>query len=927
MSKMNYHAIFLTLAMATLIQSRISPGERFDSSYILKDDVLFEDLSVAFDLSKASYPIIGNADLGVAKAFYDYYQVFPMEESVNASNFMKSVDNHTVVAVYDFTKLLVATLTPNGLTIEEQFWVDLTVTGAKYFCSDAVMNEARALIYIACFDKMSHDDEDASTNALFVHTISITDKNVTASTSIKQSTQNVVRGRAKMFLLPAGSVEEEDYLIVYDQQNLNAKTTLQNNYVRVFRNVDSGDLKYLNLFQENALNMTAYYDFDSYEGSILLTGRSSQTPDYLSMGICKVDISQTTLSCNPTLKFTIIKNGKIGVIEEENIFYQFNVDSKEIDISSLQGRFFDKNWNTKVVLTLKDIDIYDINHSWISEIQVNEFGATIDWVDRTGNDVGSTLISWDVNEGATRDSTSSAMLQHIVVQTRIGDEGLEIGLIWPHQPYYLLKGSDLSKPFETENIGVTLQDMSNKLTITKPVTLIDNIFAHVDFIASAKISVNRGDTEVVGLNQFIDAGNSLISATVTHSETDVAFISHEETPIVFEPTIDLSKVSVISFSSSAAMIQLEDDSVNIYECEDGPIINENRVCKLQSYIKIDPKRQEKVSEKFLSKIEGIYFFWTSLSTPSVSKYYLAQHDTQTIFSFELDAPLFDAMYVDFNDTHFIVGAVFNDSVRLIAHEKPNIQNKFTFETLDSSNCNYPYFCPKQVRTCPFGDNVLEVMSSCTPEESRLLKYTLDGLKMRNTLPIVHPITEARYCPMGGEFIFYSANDRNAPVYGASTYEDMNYFSVPLDQINADKGYDFFCLPEASLFTISGGSDATGRTVTVVRGNIGDQQQVRYAATFALEKNTHVKSFPFSPYDNINRAIHVIFDSASNTPSKFLLTYERPLIVVQVAEETPSNTGEIKINFLDESKTIRGTLAITVNYLGNVEKSGKRMFFK
>jgi hypothetical protein len=253
-----------------------------------------------------------------------------------------------------------------------------------------------------------------------VHTIDYIQQKEGKVTYIKQEDGFVINGRMQMFIgKSSASGSQSNFLYIYDQGSSHNMKTTGNNQVRILRNVEFGTLKNYKLLKlSNAPDLDAIYDFMPYKSGLVVSIRTQETPLLVSLIYCQVDTKFKNLDCGPKIRYTIVTKGYIGIQNEEE-FFQINIESNQINIAKLEGDFQDENWNHDIYRYFSHAELFDSENYWIRGFTSNGFTGVINWAQLGNVDFGSTYLAWGVDESWKVEGESASVVEEVFVSSEV----------------------------------------------------------------------------------------------------------------------------------------------------------------------------------------------------------------------------------------------------------------------------------------------------------------------------------------------------------------------------------------------------------------------------------------------------------------------------------------------------------------------------
>ena len=129
------------------------------------------------------------------------------------------------------------------------------------------------------------------------------------------------------------------YLGVYNTGNTNARVHSGENYLRIYRGVDTGSIKSYRTLEITDHDYDIIYSYFTYGDYVIIAGRvNGPFSAVITLTECEPDFVNSELSCFPTHKTTTVAEGLVGVTHS-NQYYEIDTKNRKISVAKLVGEF------------------------------------------------------------------------------------------------------------------------------------------------------------------------------------------------------------------------------------------------------------------------------------------------------------------------------------------------------------------------------------------------------------------------------------------------------------------------------------------------------------------------------------------------------------------------------------------------------------
>jgi len=574
-------------------------------------------------------------------------------------------------------------------------------------------------------------------------------------------------------------------------------------------------------------------------------------------------------------------------------YFQIDIPSKSMFVANLNGAFGSPDWNTDVVSSFENLDLFDDVTGYIRYYTGNTEVGTINYGQNSGVDYAYTGISFNSgiswkSSGVAACNIGRSILFGNTNQTT-GHETDTVQIMRPTNPYLLVEAWTLKDPKNLISFSLGDAEMKSPISTSTLFRKVDTIFdGGIDIEDGfGDISIKGGTSDIVNmLNKEIMVGNA-IEVAVSSKSGVVRGKGHIGTMIdyTWSPNHDHDDVETYAFSGDRAAIQTNSGNgkVFFYNCRKTAM--EKRTCTQFASV---PLREPAQPIRRFSSFGDLASAWTCDSKGCYVIFALADGDVSIV---DVSKDTVDVYVSKDPKSDFNIRVVVSDGSAVTfwrgpLHE-PDALSKYY--TLEQSNSGQTWFCPTVVYHCPFNTNVFEVMNDCEGYNQRILKFWIGETRPAFIEDVnVDSLSNAPFfCPMGDEFIVGSTRTlKGIKTYSFTTHDSLNYFSYPENLLGTRWTYD--CLSSASRFVTYGFQSDGSVTATVMLGNRGAQQLTRFPVVIPGIHAVQASAFTVS-----QGTLHW-FNTGSG--SVFVLTYDAPWIELTASAVEKDTVVDVDFSF-------------------------------
>ncbi len=891
--------LLLTVLFASECLSALQKTKPLGPHSFLDRDLLFFDINDYVDLSKAVYPLeVGSAGGHAVSRDKPYFKKLFYREDYETLNLVKHITEDLTLVVVENSKVILLEMAGMGKSIHDTHLVNLHMLGG-IVCEDAVLNELRNFIYVGCYTKSSAKGN----GAVFVHTIDASSYQLLNTTTISQDDGFKITNKLEMFIanIPQeANAEESHYLAVYDQRPSHAEQSRGNGFIRFFRNVEDGVLKFFRLMEiPDQEEYTAIYNYFPYGEQVIISGRINQAAGVISLRGCRVDLFREQMLCGETVKPTTVSSGFVDISPNGKFYHEVDAKAKTIRVAKLRGLFTDATWNTDTVRSMKNVDLFEDDHIWINGISGNGYVAAVNYGQNTKTDAGLVFVSYETNESWKTADISGATAGKTIVW--VGQEeangkmvlsvnlarAIDAGLVIDSD-YYSTFGhhvSSFSVRDSDKDNDVRYSSSSNFYFMD---SIFDEIFVHEDFLPE-NLTINS--TSVLEFNlpfTSVKDGNALtLKVSSPSGKVTGDLYTSEDVLVTFKPDHAHDDIVTVAFTHDKALIERVDGYVFFYNCKQPSW--DNLACEIfTSYPMPRPNARHFKQFKHWGTTSAVWICDT------VECYILLVEDDGEIYKKDLPADATDVLIMPEDDeVRVIYVSQASQNVTFLRATKATDPDSWFVDTvLTNENSGFEgNFCPSQVRTHASDSDSVYILNDCDGLFQAVLTYDVTNpaevvFQSYATAPV--KLVQPFMCPTTTGFWIGSENliSKGTLVHVRAT-DDINALYVPGEVLgDSEKRDNFFHSCMSNNYIVVNDISVDGMIMTtVINGELG--QSTRYVSRF-LEEATHTYAY------NTNFGIVHWFRGA--TESVYKMTLFTPRVVLAAAEVEQEINEELTFVF-------------------------------
>jgi len=393
--------------------TKITPKAPMKKHSMLSGDFFYQPLTEYFDLDEVTYPLHVSGSNAMANNqttayLRKHFQVYKFDHL----DWVQQVNQDTLVFCYDKKNIVVQIMRGEGKAFG--YFQKFSIASADVVCHDTAHYEHRAFLYVGCVSAKS-----TSTNpgAVYVATWDYEQAKISHIEVTEQKDGFRVLNRLKLIVTDLQSSSTvTPYLVMYDQGNTNAMMHRGNDMVRIYRNVEIGNLKFYKLLSIDDHQFDILYSIFPFQNSLVISGRINGAQDQiLQLALCSMSISKKLLSCDPQLKSTTVTHGLIGLTNDGQ-YYELNSDAATISVADLGNDFHHADWNRNIVAHRINLQLMHNESKWIRNYNGNLSAGVINYGSVGGGpDTGYTGISYESRISWMHDGHAAASIGSSIV--------------------------------------------------------------------------------------------------------------------------------------------------------------------------------------------------------------------------------------------------------------------------------------------------------------------------------------------------------------------------------------------------------------------------------------------------------------------------------------------------------------------------------
>lgn len=914
---MKFHQILAIILLSGAALSTVGPGRGLFHPTLLPQDAYGESMNMVFNLSEPNGGVIFKTNVGRVLG-----EGHPTQErhfgsyGVHQLDLVHPITDTLAAFVYDGTKVILEFLDHNGKAMIGSRLVDLTRFGTSSRCTGFAMNHQRGLLYIGCDDPGTQ----LSPGSIHITTIEMNDQQVVNSLVVPQDDGFRIVNRLEMFIAdaPQDQGDNGQFLIVYDQGRSNQKVLTNGGAFRVFRNVDNRRLKYYFLGETEIRGheLEIMYDLFPYGQNLLLTGRFELSTSMITLARCKIMTSSRKLYCADT-RDTLVEEGHISF--QEGRYVEVNALTRTLTVNEIVGDFRLPSWNGKVIHHKEKLSLIDGLDFWIRGITVSDHGAIINY-DQHGShsEYGITVMSFfndwcAVLKGTTGFIWEKNMVLGDISTSKVLLYRLVWGTLW-------IEGAEFEEEVNTLIVNAT--DSDGTTTATANVTIIDDIMELVAFDEIQPLSMVQGQQANLISRGTIKSGNG-VHIKATSSDQDVVRVNVEQA-VYMNVTWNTQTQPEGNFFFTGNMAVVETIShmgkALIYStCTQTGV---SVACTVLGTVQVTSS--DFVHRRIIDLGNSTIAMYTTDKVTGYGTVHLMNAQGQ--FSRTFKRGIIDINGYTGNHHHgstFLIA--YKDSVEAYFVDVENLTQWTQRETVDKDFYGVDFFCPVAIRLDPIKLDRYDIFSHCLTNNHWTSYASIYRLSLHTHIhsldhhvPLSNIDRPKDVCSFGLELLV-STDYRT---YGVDIFDDWNYWSVPLTQMDIDRQtYHVDCVERLNTAVIWSTEESGGQNIKIwhVRGDSGPRQDRRYPLAWDIEAEV------IEHFDFLGSIMSVLIQKGE---THFVQSHVEPRVIVTAQNVSAESHAEVEITMENGSATANVVVPITVTPSGKVEvKSEKKLLRK
>ena len=929
-----------------LAASKVELIKPWDATYLLEGDRWYAPLSDYVNVQKFRYPVIVHGDNGFnqTKTFKTLAVKSQSRDFLGKLNWMRNIKNDTTVLCYDDDHIIIQVFEGEGKGF--QYQQTFTAPDANVICQDMYHYPDRNYLYIGCVGQRTA----TAPGDIYIYTWDFGQNAIVGTQKVPQDDGFEILNRLQFFLVNAAS-GEGPFLAVYDLGNTTEKEDIRTgkSAFRLFRNVDTGKLKYLKLIAFLQQEFQIVYNFFTYHNSVIVSGRlGGENSAYITLVECKIDLNKTDLECGAT-KSTFVESGMVGLVGYEDDLYTLDFNAQSVTVARLQLEFTNPAWSSQVLYSANNVEFIQNDEGLaVRGFYGNAQTGVIVYGHPNFYDGGYTLVSFKYLFSFSELEHSAVPLGNSVVTAYSTERGASpvvlIEIKRPIEPFLFVDTRDISCPIPGEKPGydqtfVEVRDEDTKASgsLGTLITCLGNVF-------QGGIRINDNINEFViygGKTKVLQVGSADIlrgnGLTATVSSKDGVVTGQGDSvnalTIAWNPPLNDDEVQDIAFYQDKALVHFKNENVKFYNCQSndqfGVIMACNEYFTYQEQTKVTA-----VGYQRFARVGSLVGAWACdtdgcflLLVTDAGEFHRV--DFGVTFSFIKD------LYISGNSLNpefFRVVGSFQgtdnlNNVTLWQGEITKPETVAQFDLIDQSNAGIDQFCPTQVYPDPEDGNQLLVMNNCGPAfDQAILKYqfTEEGVTLSGRdVPAAIGVNPT-FCPMGKEHFVYSTSpftnstNKNKRLYSFGANDGLSYYSVPAN-VTGIKDFKVSCLSHMRRLVVYAKEDNSENiTVSVIIGNRGQNQLNRYPV---FEHGTGGARLA-AAFEGRYGVIHWFRypTQAGGLTNKFFLSKDAPLLLIDAKEVQEAKTENVVITFANALDSIDVKVKALIEPPQNLEET-------
>ncbi len=880
-----FSGLLVTFIMLGIAQTEIVHLKDPSPVIALAGDIYSLDAMEYFDFADASFPVKVESNLGQTYNNLDAFAESHLKAgNYNTMSFIKQIHRNVIAVVFDDNQVVLQIISNNGQSFGKYFPLNLAQQGPKLFCTGFAYNAKRDYVYIGCFDTLTTSTDPRS---IWIFTINMVDGSIVTQTSVKQDDGFRIVNRLQLtigeFAQRTNGVDvARDYLFAYDQGHTSHKESTFNTHIRVFFNVNVGNLEFDELVEiqtaDEADAFKAIHDVYYYQGNLIASGYTAASPSVLVLGQCVLAIDDKVATCS-NFKSTNIGFGKIQITGDK--YFALDLDKKTLQFSKLGGDFSQPDWTDNIYGYTEDVPEPQADDVWIREITGNMYGATVVFSTQVRVDEGTTLISYVTKHKMFHQGVMiSEFDKNFIGCSQTGDGLFTVELFRNTIGFMKVAVKDLPEGDHKVWLKVTENlPEAEPLVVETTLTVIYKALGRVEIEnAIGSIELLSHQTSVLNLGyENVIFGNALNQATIEFiPKTNIVSAVIERGGFMkIDLDADLKNGQTWLVNENVFGLQITDtDTYNLiyFQCQEDNF--QEAICKTKSTQKI-AKGTTWVNVPKSDRESGVGVLSGFDKNRGNFLYIMGNNGKSNEFALD-DESIFDIeIFESKGDLFFYVYVGYKDYVNVYAINKSNIMQVEKVYTYDANSLGIPQLCIIDISSPDVTRDYLDILSICG-DDSRILRTSMMSNRLRTNLPL--PSLSAaqgsyiKVCSFGEEVVLASLQG----LFSISIKDDFNYWTAPLLELEIANNPNLECLSSIGRFVLSAQPD-TGK-MNIIEG-VGDQMQQQGKRFPVFWENlpdaVHLGSYAF-----FGKSVHAIETSEGIS---YLQSIDIPRVILQAGD--------------------------------------------
>ena len=715
---------FLLASLACLIGKSLQDivPIQADNMTVYSRDTVTVNMTDLFDLSAASQNVTFTPNVGKLVT----YQTHVNERDISGYNygyvdFVHFVDNRSYVAIFDESHLLARTISLDGQTVTKEVFFNFTLPGANLSCSDIDVNTNMSRYYLACFETTTQEN----LGKIWLFEIDTLSGELLKSHRQDMTDDFSIQHTLRVAIMPVKQQNVDQRVLVLYDQGLSATNTTKNFWLAVFTNVDSGSDLVFDGFvdlKDSHYPLTSFFDAFSYNHKVVITG-FQQSQNLIFMINCNLQPSPLSLECGEPIK-TTINYGFVGFMNTGQLaFVDLSQESGSITVCSLNGPIEQQTFGPDNCVT--HLDIESIDNAFVTEVVGNSDVLLIKYDHPDGEYAGHTVLTTTASDLAVEWVSKDEKLHATVINKQV--HYITSRVTWTQnmlRPRLLFDSAGDKLTPGNNSIQVQAIDTNTQQQAVNNfnIYLMQSIYDDISFDPSYLPDFNayEGASYDIWLSQQIIKGNDL-NYTVTFQDDVKQYVipfvfDTKNIAIVYRSKTAGSTFKEVTMFKQSAIVVDQRNNLVLFTCEQTDSLV---ICTEKANRVIHP------TETLMKRCFQLFEYtvaWTKNSTHTMI--YLFDTDG-TIYTHSFEDVAADLVVTQLDMEGYIVASFPQTGV--LKHYSMHPWTPYMFTALPDvgqPQSFSEFFCPTSLFFCPFGPNVLEVLSACTGQaDRRMLKYS------------------------------------------------------------------------------------------------------------------------------------------------------------------------------------------------------------